>query len=132
VSGNRVVTNAIHYLPSSKPLLLEPLLPSAHVERRGARRIIIMALPARQSLSSIAAIGDLYVAPSAFPRCRSPFAVAFRRINRLRNQFGIALDELWFDLRHIAQFGFVDAGIAGMESPRRQLASRWSARLVPS
>ena len=34
-----------------------------------------------------------------------PFGVAFDRIDRQPDQFGIALDELWFDLRHIAKFG---------------------------
>jgi hypothetical protein len=39
--------------------------------------MVIMALPAWQSHFSIAAIGNLYVAPSAFPRCRSPICRSF-------------------------------------------------------
>jgi hypothetical protein len=53
-NANRLVTNAIHDLPSSKPYLSEPLLLSAHVERAG---LMIEALPASQAHFSIAAIG---------------------------------------------------------------------------
>jgi len=38
-NANRLVTNAIHDLPSSKPYLSEPLLLSAHVERAVARAL---------------------------------------------------------------------------------------------